>query len=203
MMKFLVIFTTFALISCNQRAYQDHQVKTASFSDQKAIVVLNVHGKTSLIGISPKVSFDLVRVENFLEESAKQTCYRVKHLGLLNFGRPKTRFLMVEPGLYVIDNISWTSGNVTYEAPQDPIPSVIPVKYGAFRVEPGTVNYIGDLEFSCGKGHKLSITNRDRFEDALAELRAKHPEISQKLIKTEFLPGGCIPSNLKGHLKQN
>ena len=190
-----LLFAVF-LTSCGGRTYQDPEVVISDVEAEKqAVVVFKVRGKRPLlaIGNGPKVSFDLAKIEPLTSEiSISKVFYRVKpgFFNKLNPWSSQWNVLMIQPGFYVIDNISWESGNTTYYARKDPIPTSCPVKYGAFQVKPGTVNYLGDLEFGVGKGCRLAIAHTDQFPDAQEMLRKSHPEIADRLIRVEFLPGG-------------
>jgi len=146
--------------------YQDPEVVISDIKAEKqAVVVFKVRGKQPRlsIGNGPKVSFDLVKIEPIISKAPiSKVFYRVKpgYFSRINPWSNQRSVLMIQPGFYVIDNISWTSGNTTYYAPKDPFPSSTPVKYGAFEVKAGTVNYLGDLEFACTKGG-LSIIHTD------------------------------------------
>lgn len=196
MARLFLILIFCVVTSCSRRVYQDHQVKTASLKSNKAVVVLKVTGESSaFFGIQPKVSFDLVKVDEKSGISDEKTFYRVEH-GLLSkwgFGS-KLEYLMMEPGFYVIDNISWTSGNTTYFTKKDSIHTLFPILHGGFKIHPGSVNYLGDLVFTCDQNNALSIKKFDRFTEALTDLKARYPELSSKLTKTEFFPGGSRPS---------
>lgn len=194
MRRFILLLGVVFLAACNSRSYQKHEMVVSTFEankDNKAIVILKAKGKASFIGATPKVSFDLVRIPHGEE---KEVFYRVAP-GLFSqfkFWGSGRECLMIEPGFYIIDNISWQAGNTTYFTKQDRSPSLFPVKYGAFEVKPGTVNYLGDFEFLCNQS-QLALNKVDNLSEVKAELEKNHPELSSQLISIEFFPGGTTP----------
>lgn len=194
LISFCFIFAIF-FTSCSSRKYQDSEVVISDIQAEKqAIAVFKVRGKQPPLsfGNGPKVSFDLAKIEPITSKAPiSKIFYRVKpgYFSKLNPWSNQWTILMVQPGFYVIDNISWTSGNTTYSSPKDVLPSSSPVKFGAFEVKAGTVNYIGNLEFSS-KGGVLNIVYTDQFSEAKESLSKTHPELADRLVRTEFLPGG-------------
>jgi hypothetical protein len=201
----LLILTLF-LTSCDRRHYQDHHIKTTSLSPsetQKAVVVVKVRGKTGWTGAAPQVTFDFVKLDDTPKNSLKQlTCYRVTpgFFGQYNLWNQDYTYLLMEPGFYIIDNICWTIGNVTYKTYESFITTLTTysdvglysgsVEYGAFKIEPGTVNYLGDLEVICSQKNTLFINKINRFNEAKQSLQKKHPHLAPHLEDTDFLPGG-------------
>jgi hypothetical protein len=176
---------------CSSRTYQNSDYVVSKFEKERlAVVVFTMRGKPSFLGGAPRVNFDLVKIDKFFGINDHNPIYRSSagFLGELNVWNQEYLCLMVEPGFYVIDNITWTEGNTTYYTPSEFVTSR-PVKYGAFEVEAGSVNYVGDLEVSSQKG-VLTIHRINRFEKAQEALKQKYPELAPHLTQTEFFPSG-------------
>ena len=206
----ICLFFAVLLTSCGGRIYQDPEVVISDVKTEKqAVVVFKAQGKQSFlsIGNGPKVSFDLAKVEPFGSKTPLSSVfYRVKpgFFSNLNPWAGQWKILMIEPGFYIIDNISWESGNTTYYTGEDWSLTSRPVKYGAFEVKPGTVNYLGNLEFGTNKKCELVISHTAQFSEAKEMLRKSHPEIAERLTQIEFFPGGySAPLSLKEDFKGN
>lgn len=186
---------TLFLCACSGRSYQDSAYVSSKFKqEQLAVVIFKMRGKSGLIGAAPKVTFDLVRIDRQMGVADGQHLYHFSpgFFGKFNVWDQGHLCLMVEPGFYVIDNISWQQGNVTYRTAEDFFPVASPVRYGAFEVKPGSVNYLGDLEVYCHQA-MLGINKVNRFDDAKAALEKKHPELAPHLTHADFLPAGyCV-----------
>lgn len=191
---FCLAFTAL-LTSCAGRAYRDHEVTTTTIENSQAVVVLKIRAEKELFsfGREPRVSFDLAKIDRTtFEAPLKGVYYHVKP-GFFDGVNPWAKeweVLAVEPGFYVIDNISWKMGNTTYYTGKELIPSFCPVKWGGFEVKPGTVNYVGDLEFSRNRQGGLSIKHMVRFAEAQKELKECYPDLADRLAQTHFYPEG-------------
>lgn len=190
----LLLFLAFFLSGCAGRSYQGHAYNASLFEEnEKAVVVFKMTGQSSLIGAIPKVSFDLVQVDEVTKKPKR--FYRVSpsFFQRLNVWKQPWECLMVEPGTYVIDHISWNIGNTTFKTDdffsEGPI---ISVKWGGFHVKPKTVNYVGDLEVSCSNNKALSIKHIDRYEEAKEALETRDPALAKRLAPIDFLPGGVF-----------
>lgn len=191
MFRLFVVLALF-LSACNNRSYQDSEYVSTKFAEKKqAVVVFKMRGKSSLLGSAPKVTFDLVRINKQMGIADGSATYHFSpgFFGIYNAWDKGYLCLMVEPGFYIIDNISWTEGNVNYYATKDLVPTSNPVKYGAFEVQPGTVNYLGDLEVFCHQA-SLGISKTNQFDDAKAALEKDHPELAPYLTHADFIPAG-------------
>jgi len=161
-----------------------------------------MRGKPSFIGAAPQVAFDIVRIDQRTGLGDGKNVYRFSpgFFGKLNVWNKDYICMMVEPGFYIIDNISWSEGNVNYYTPTGAIPIANPVQFGAFEVNPGTVNYLGDLEIYSVRA-SLGINKINQFDKAKAALEEKHPELAPYLIHAEFLPAGyyrALQPNVRG-----
>lgn len=213
----LCLFLAVFLTSCSNRVYQDHEVVLSDVKAEKqAVIVFKARGGNPRFSFAggeryykntskgPKVSFDLVKVEpNCSKALISKVFYRVKP-GFFNKMIPwssnELHVLMIQPGFYVIDNISWTvdgffSITTKYTSAKHDFPSLCPVvAYGGFEVKPGTVNYLGDLEFRTKDVENLKceliIKHHDQFSEAKEELRKDNPDLAESLVPTEFFHGG-------------
>lgn len=190
-MHYLLIVLCLLLSACGGRSYQNSEYITSKFTqEKKAVVIFKIKGTSTFLGAAPKVMFDLVRIDKQIGMADGIIYhYAPGFFSALNVWDKSYICLMVEPGFYVIDNISWTQGNVNYYTPKGIIPTSSPVQYGAFEVKPGSVNYIGDLEVYCQQA-KLGINCTDHFNQAKDSLEKEHPELASSLSHTEFLPAG-------------
>lgn len=191
-MSRLIVVLALLLSACNNRVYQDSEYVSSKFSDQRlAVVVFKIRGKSTFTGAAPKVTFDLVRINKQIGIADGQCLYHFSpgFFGKLNTWDKDYLCLMIEPGFYIIDNISWSEGNVNYYTPTNMLPIANPVQFGAFEVKAGTVNYLGDLEVYCHQA-ALGINKINRFEDAKAALEKKHPELAPYLTHADFIPAG-------------
>lgn len=192
-MSRLVILGLMLLCACGGRSYQSSEYVTSKFEkEQLAVVVFKMRGTSNFFGAAPQVTFDLVKIDKQLRLADGEHLYHFAP-GLFTLGpwSKEYLYLMVEPGFYIIDNISWTQGNTRYYTPIGALPVTTPVQYGAFEVTPGSVNYIGDLEVYCHQA-ALHINHANRFEEAKAALEKSHPELAPRLIQADFLPAGYV-----------
>jgi hypothetical protein len=194
MSRLLIVFLLL-LCACSRRSYQESEYVSSKFErEQLAVVVLKMRGKSTFIGASPKITFDLVRIDKQRGTSDGKHLYHFSpgFFGKFNVWSKEYLCLMVEPGFYIIDNISWTQGNVNYFTPTGMIPTACPVQYGAFEVKPGSVNYLGDLEVYCHQA-ALAINRFDRFDETKAMLEKNRPELAPHLTYADFFPAGyCL-----------
>ena len=148
MFRLLIILGLF-LSACTGRSYQKSEYVSSTFQDkQMAVVVFQMRGKSSFTGAAPKVTFDLVKMNRQIGVADGKTIYHVSpgFFGQFNVWEKGYLCVMVEPGFYIIDNISWSQGNVNYYTAKGAFGLTSnPVQYGAFEVKAGTVNYLGDL----------------------------------------------------------
>lgn len=190
-MSHLFILLTMLLCACGGRTYQSSDYVSTKFKeDHLAVVIFKLRGKSSIFGAAPKVSFDLVKMDKELDIPDGEHIYHFSpgFFDKFNVWEKGYLCLMVEPGFYIIDNISWTEGNTNYYTRKE-LPTSAPVQYGAFEVKSGTVNYIGDLEIYCRQASlKINITNQ--FEEAKIALKKKHPELASNLVQADFFPSG-------------
>jgi hypothetical protein len=199
MSRFWVI-CALLLCACNSRSYQDSEYVSSQFKqEQKAVIVFTMRGQSTFTGAAPKVTFDLVRINKEIGVADGQHIYHFSpgFFGGLNTWSKDYLCLMVEPGFYIIDNISWAQGNVTYYTPKTALPIANPVQFGAFEVKPGSVNYLGDLEIYCHQA-ALGINKNNRFDQAKDALTKKHPELAPYLTHAELLPAGYCLFQQKG-----
>jgi len=188
----LLLVLVLLLCACNGRSYQNSDYVSSKFAQQElAVVVFKIRGKSTWTGAAPKVTFDLVRIDKEMGLPDGKYLYHFSpgFFGQWNVWDKDYLCLMVQPGFYVIDNISWAQGNVTYYTPKGALPIACPVQYGAFEVKPGTVNYLGDLEIYCHQA-ALGINRMSKFEKAKDALEKKHPELAPYLAHAEFFPAG-------------
>lgn len=189
--RILVVLALF-LCGCTGRTYQDSDYVSSTFEQkQQAVVLFTMRGKSNYLGAAPKVTFDLVRINKELGISDGKHLYHFSpgFFGQYNVWGKEYICLMVEPGFYIIDNISWSQGNVNYYTPKGLLPCANPVQFGAFEVKPGTVNYLGELEIYCDQA-ALGINRNNRFEKAKDELQKKHPELAPHLTYVDLIPAG-------------
>jgi hypothetical protein len=190
MFRLLIILGLF-LSACTGRSYQKSEYVSSTFQDkQMAVVVFQMRGKSSFTGAAPKVTFDLVKMNPQIGV-ASNTIYHLSpgFFGKFNVWEKGYLCVMVEPGFYIIDNISWSQGNVNYFTAKGALPSSNPVQYGAFEVKAGTVNYLGDLEVFCHQA-ALGINKVNRFDAAKDALEKEHPELAPYLTHADFFPAG-------------
>lgn len=199
MSRLLIIFAVL-LCACNSRSYQDSEYVSSKFEQkQQAVIVFTMRGQSTFTGAAPKVTFDLVRINKQSGLADGQHLYHFEpgFFGGLNVWGKDYLCLMIEPGFYIIDNISWYQGNVHYFTPKGSLPIANPVQYGAFEVKPGSVNYVGDLEVYCHQA-MLGVNRINHFEKAKTALEKKHPELAPHLTHADFLPAGyCIAGQSK------
>ncbi|MBS0615870.1 MAG: hypothetical protein JSR58_04895 [Verrucomicrobia bacterium] len=194
-MSRLLIVLVVILCACSSRTYQKSEYVSSQFAQDKlAVIVFKMRGKANFIGAAPKVTFDLVRINKEIGVADGKFIYNFSpgFFGKLNVWGKDYLCLMIEPGFYIIDNISWTEGNVNYFTPKGALPMANPVQYAAFEVKPGTVNYLGDLEVYCHQA-LLGINRVNEFDKAKASLEKNHPELAPYLTHADFLPAGyCL-----------
>jgi hypothetical protein len=188
------IFIGLALLlcSCAGRSYQDSEYVSSKFKqDRKAVIVFSMRGKSTFLGAAPKVEFDLVRIDKQVGLADGTYIYHFSpgFFGRLNVWGKEYICFMIEPGFYIIDNISWLQGNVRYHTPKGALPIANPVQYGAFEVKPGSVNYLGELEIYCHQA-ALGIDKVNRFDKAKSFLEKTHPELAPYLTHADFFPAG-------------
>jgi len=176
-----LIILTLLLCSFGGRQYQDHNFIASKFDpDDKALIVYKLRRKSNILGQKPKVSFDLEKID--LTDGPIYYHISPGMFEQLKAWGKSYEYLSVKPGFYVIGNISWTEGNVTYSSKKEILPAHFPVKYGAFEIKPGTVNYLVDLEVSCSQTSDLQIKKTNCLEEAKKALAKKAHELGQKLI---------------------
>jgi hypothetical protein len=204
-MSRLLIILSLLLCACAGRSYQSSEYVTTKFEEKKlAVVVFKVRGKASFLSSAPIVTFDLVRIDG---QTGSADGRHIYHYSPGFFGAYKAwsndyLCLMVEPGFYIFDNISWTQGNVNYYSPKGILPSSRPVQYGAFEVKSGSVNYIGDLEVFCHQA-TLGINCSNKFSEAKASLEKSHPELAPYLTHSDFFPAGYSNFNQQSPLQNS
>jgi hypothetical protein len=196
-MSRLSMMLVLLLCACSGRSYQDSEYVSSKFKEeQQAVIIFKMRGKSTFTGAAPKVTFDLVKIDKQLGIADGKHLYHFSpgFFSKLNVWDKDYLCLMIQPGFYIIDNISWTQGNVNYYTDKGALPTAYPVQYGAFEVKPGSVNYLGDLEVYCQQA-ALSINKVNQFEEAKAVLEKSHPELAPYLTHIEFFPAGYCVSN--------
>lgn len=191
MFRLFIILGLF-LSACTGRSYQNSEYVSSNFQAQQlAVVVFKMRGKSTFTGAAPKVTFDLVKMNRQIGVADGKTIYHVSpgFFGQFNVWEKGYLCVMVEPGFYIIDNISWSQGNVNYYTAKGALPTSNPVQYGAFEVKAGTVNYLGDLEVFCHQA-SLGINKLNQFDAAKAVLEKEHPELAPYLTHADFFPAG-------------
>jgi len=187
-------FVIFGLIlsACTGRSYQSSDYISSKFQNQQlAVVVFKMRGTSTFTGAAPKVTFDLVKMNRQIGVADGKTIYQVSpgFFSKLNVWDKGYLCMMLEPGFYIFDNISWSQGNVHYYTAKGVLPTSNPVQYGAFEVKAGTVNYLGDLEVYCHQA-SLAINKTNRFDAAKEALEKDHPELAPYLTHADFFPAG-------------
>jgi hypothetical protein len=197
---YLVLILSLLLCACSGRSYQSSEYVSSKFGqEQLAVVVFKMRGKSTFTGAAPRVTFDLVKINKEIGTADGKHIYHFSpgFFGKLNVWGKDYLCLMVEPGFYIIDKISWSQGNVDYYTPAGVLPTANPIQYGGFEVKAGSVNYIGDLEVYCRQA-ALGIDNFNRFDEAKVALEKNHPELAPHLTHTDFFPAGyCIAQQLE------
>jgi len=99
---------------------------------------------------------------------------------------------MIEPGIYIIENLSWYERNKIYSSKEPGISNDGKITYGAFEVKPNEVVYIGDFEVN-NVGlifMKIDMKRHHKFEKAKKQMSKKYPGFAEKLTTTKFLEQG-------------
>lgn len=191
MYRLLIIVVVF-LCACGGRSYQDSEYVSSKFEQGKmAVIMFKMRGRSTFIGSAPKVTFDLVKINKQIGIADGKHIYNFSpgFFSKLNPWSNEYLCLMIEPGFYIIDNISWSEGNINYYTSKGALPTANPVQYGAFEVKPGSVNYLGDLEVYCHQA-ALGINKINRFDEAKTDLEKNRPELAPYLTHAEFFPAG-------------
>src|ERR1700722_6094271 len=119
-MSRLLMMLVLLLYGCGGGSYQDSEYVSSKFKqEQLAVVIFKMRGESSFIGAAPKVTFDLVKIDKQLGIADGEHLYHFSpgFFGKFNVWDKEYLCLMIEPGFYVIDNISWSQGNVNYYTP--------------------------------------------------------------------------------------
>lgn len=84
-----------------------------------------------------KPEFDLVKLDDNYNNQDKKIFYKVNSV--------TEKILMINPGIYFIENIRWNDGLYGYKSTTPGISKNNLIVYGAFEAKPGIVGYIGNL----------------------------------------------------------
>lgn len=96
---------------------------------------------------------------------------------------------MVDPGEYVLENLKYVCGNVTYVSTLNalvPSPNGEKYVYGKFYVAPGEIVYLGNINVSFANKQSILLIE-DKYEEAAKYLISKYPSFRLENIKKRFM----------------
>lgn len=169
--------------------YADSSVKYPEFTKgNKSIVIMRADSRYKLLIFKGSTPVQVVIAKVDSRYPDKKTRLRYINEGALL----RRDFLMIEPGTYVLDYATYELGDTKYYTIRDGLnPGTEHFVYGGFKVKPGEIIYVGDLNFDLGKD--LSITTIDNYDDATNAFLKKYPEFSGHKIKKQLLlPRGTM-----------
>lgn len=169
--KYLSFIAIISVSGCAANKPQSAEMNQAAFnsSDTKSVLVakmvkehvvlFNVLGKA---GKHP-AKFTISKYdENY--NTKNKLSYRLYTKAFLFDDSLKKSVYLIEPGTYVIENITWTDGNEEFNLDRPGVRKGV-VTYGAFTVAPNQVAYLGELLIDK-QGYKFnSITKKLNLPD--------------------------------------
>lgn len=196
----MLICLFFLLASCG-RSYPNRDYNETVFQESNRGVVFTKLGKKNqFFDTETKAAFEIVKIDprTFLSSSGGLR-YQIgagwlegfKLKNMSPWSKPH-EMLMIEPGTYVIENISVEGGNVHYRSR---FPGLVlgQVSYGGFTVKPGEVIYLGDLYFEVDVDKSFYLSKEDNFLKLQKAVKKSHPYLAEKLKKATFFEKGSRP----------
>lgn len=177
--------------ACGGIKYSSHKVKLDQFQEgKKAIIITSLSSKYKgwiLNGTTP-VDYTFSRADQNYSTLNTRHAYRINNAGFI----PNTRYnvLMIDPGIYVLESVTYALGNATYETTMEGLnPGNEKFVYGGFKVDSGQIVYLGDIDFNMhtDKRNRVDVTITDNYEKAKQFLNKKYPELSSTPTKKDLL----------------
>lgn len=188
----LLLLTT--LTGCFGRHYADAKVKELQFvQGNKAIIITRAaHSYKGLIfNGEVDAAYEFAKADSNYPDLKTRYSYRPPSgdMQLFGLGGKQYDFLMVDPGTYVLENISYTMGDTKYFSILDGLnPGTEHFTYGGFTVKAGEIVYLGNMDIDLNVRNNTShITTGDDYDNAVKAFLKKHPEFSTHPIRKKFL----------------
>lgn len=168
----------FIFLTQSCTSHLSHKFNIRKFEEEpKSVVAIGIkYFEKGLFWNNEKsVSFNFAKVEPSYFSDKKKT-YHKSFPGIM----------MLEPGTYVIENIEFTSGDVTYYSTLPGLNAVGGVTYGAITVEAGKLYDAGQLWITTNMKIVQEISDNKTSE---AKLKKLDPSFSNKPVeKLELIP---------------
>ena len=173
-------------------------------SNKSVLIAKIVKEQASLFSLLGKDSkhpakFVISRYDDNYDNKNKKLFYKLYSKSFLFDDTLKGNVFLVEPGSYIIEDISWTDGAEEHRLNKPGIKNGL-VIYGAFTLKPNQVGYLGELVidksgYRFKSLHKTKTLEEDKnIKDALATEFGK--EFSDKLEDINFIKPGTKVLNI-------
>jgi len=193
----VILFCSINLTACGSGIrYANHKFKADQFhTGEKAVVLVRVSSKYKgwILRGETSVSYSFAKVDSNYPSLKTRHAYLVDGAWKNNY----YAVLMVDPGIYVLETISYNMGDSDYYSAKDGLnPGKENFLYGGFNIKPGEVVYLGDINIDFHSKEK-DIFVSDNLEKAKLFLNKKYPDLSTQTITTRLLDmGGSLEKYL-------
>ena len=205
-----IISTTLSLMlfGCGQE-YQSYKFSAERFTPEMGVAIIDMKRYAATINLIKFANADgslyPILDDNGYYNHAYQLDPSVLDL-LFSLGGSTPYVLLMEPGYYAFNDISYTVDHGLYYSNYSSIegPALleknesyfIPV-FGAFYVPPGEVVYIGDIFISYRSGN-FSLKHTYYDEMISSFLKKQYPPLAEQVKRGKYYPGGMqhyFPTN--------
>lgn len=185
------------LVGCGGITYKSPAVRPQELhSGQKAIVITKASHKYKGFILSGEVpvGYRIARADTNYPELKTRHAYRSVDATSFTVWKQPYSIFMVEPGTYVVEDISYAVGDTTYSSTLDGLnPGDERFIYGGFSVKPGEIVYLGDLDINLRDQKQVKIGVVDNYDEAVKMFHKKHPDLASKPVNKKFFnPNGSL-----------
>lgn len=176
------VFMILSLFGCSEGIkYKKATIKPNEFTcSNKAIVITRIgHRYKGLLSKG-----EVLANYDFAKANLEYTSLKTRHAYHVEApffqSRSDYNFLMIDPGTYVLENVSFELGNATFFSKDDGInPGTEHFLFGGFTVKPGEILYIGNINIGLEDKPEIpDVQVIDNYEQGVEAFRNKYPKFS-------------------------
>lgn len=181
--KFLIIVTSLLLFGCGNEIAKLPRFDGPKQQADQSLVVVKLDNFDYL---------DITRIEEPVDKDSKPLQYRIMKTPRLLLTTYTKSLYTIEPGTYYISFIAIDSDKGVYYSAAPGIDAQGKIAYGAFKIHPGDVVYLGDIECRWQSTNKIKkILQLDKLAEVKRDLNsAGKGDLASKIVPVKLYSSG-------------